>query len=131
MERDLVLVTFNYRVGVLGLLSTGTKDAPGNAGMKDQVLALKWIQKNIGVFGGDNSSVTISGESAGSMSVSLHMLSPMSKGLFHKAILLSGSLASNIVTQSNNMDVIKVLANATNCSNANTTELVACLQKVG
>lgn len=64
---------------------------PGNYGMKDQVLALRWVQENIGEFNGNPDQVTIFGESAGGASTGLHMLSPMSKGLFHKAILQSGS----------------------------------------
>lgn len=67
---------------VIGFLSTGTHDAQGNAGLKDQVLALKWVQQEILNFGGDPSQVTIFGESAGAGSVVHHMLSPMSKGYF-------------------------------------------------
>lgn len=65
-----------------GFLSTGDKLAPGNNGFKDQVAALKWVQRNIAAFGGDPNSVTIAGCSAGSSSVILHMISPMSKGRF-------------------------------------------------
>ena len=65
-------------------------DIPGNAGLKDQVMALKWVQKNIDKFGGDPNNVTIFGESAGGASVHLLMLSPMGKGLFHKGIAHSG-----------------------------------------
>ena len=63
-----------------GFLSTEDDDLPGNYGMKDQVLSLKWVKNNIGKFGGDSRKVTIFGESAGSASVGLHLLSPMSKG---------------------------------------------------
>jgi len=75
----------------LGFLSTEDDVIPGNYGMKDQVMALRWVQKNIIHFNGDPSQVTIFGESAGGASTGFHMLSPMSKGLFHKAILQSGS----------------------------------------
>ncbi|KAL4097018.1 hypothetical protein QTP88_021860 [Uroleucon formosanum] len=91
LDKDIVLVTLNYRLGILGFLSTENDDLPGNYGMKDQVLALKWVQKNIDKFGGDPKKVTLFGQSAGSVSIGLHLLSPMSKGLFHKAIMESGS----------------------------------------
>lgn len=65
----------------LGFLSTEDDILPGNYGMKDQVLALEWVKSNIEKFGGDPNKVTIFGESAGSVSVGLHLLSPMSKGI--------------------------------------------------
>lgn len=65
--------------------------SPGNYGLKDQNLALRWVQKNIKYFGGDPNNVMLFGQSAGSSSVHFHMLSPKSKGLFHKALLESGS----------------------------------------
>ncbi|XP_013141628.1 PREDICTED: cholinesterase 1-like [Papilio polytes] len=91
IRNDVILVTFNYRLEVLGFLCLDTEDVPGNAGMKDQVAALRWVQKNISKFGGDPNNVTIFGESAGGVSVSFHLLSPMSKGLFQKAIPQSGT----------------------------------------
>ncbi|XP_071440640.1 esterase FE4 [Hetaerina americana] len=91
LDGDIVLVTINYRLGPLGFLSTGDDVCPGNWGLKDQALALKWVQQNISAFGGDPSRVTIFGESAGGASVHYHVLSPMSKGLFHRAIAQSGS----------------------------------------
>ncbi|XP_039231071.1 juvenile hormone esterase isoform X1 [Drosophila yakuba] len=90
VAEDIVLVTLNYRLGPLGFLTAGP-DAPGNQGLKDQVLALKWVRDNIAAFGGDPSQVTIFGESAGASSVQLLLLSPQAKGLFHRAISQSGS----------------------------------------
>ncbi|XP_047536605.1 esterase E4-like [Vanessa atalanta] len=86
----VVLVTLNYRLGALGFLSLENEEVSGNMGLKDQVMALKWVQENIEYFGGDPQRVTIFGESAGGASVHLHMLSSASKGLFHGAIAQSG-----------------------------------------
>ncbi|CAB3246733.1 unnamed protein product [Arctia plantaginis] len=91
LKQGVIVVTFNYRVGLLGFLCLHTEDVPGNAGMKDQVAALRWVNKNISNFGGDPENITIFGESAGGVSVSYHLLSPMSKGLFRRAIVQSGS----------------------------------------
>ncbi|XP_018571949.2 esterase FE4-like [Anoplophora glabripennis] len=92
ITQDVVLVTFNYRLGVLGFLclDDSTLGVPGNAGLKDMVMALNWVQYNIKNFSGDPNNVTIFGQSSGGASVHLLMLSPMAKGLFHKAIAQSG-----------------------------------------
>lgn len=92
MTEDIVFVTINYRLGMLGFLSLDDPSVgvPGNAGFKDMVLGLKWVQKNISAFGGDPNNVTIFGESAGGGAVHLLTLSPLAKGLFHKAIAQSG-----------------------------------------
>ncbi|KAH6922837.1 hypothetical protein HPB50_019839 [Hyalomma asiaticum] len=90
-EEDVIVVSMNYRVASLGFLSFGNKTLPGNAGLHDQYLALRWVQENIACFGGDPNRVTLFGESAGAVSVGLHVLSPLSKPLFHRVILQSGS----------------------------------------
>ncbi|KAJ8732333.1 hypothetical protein PYW08_015063 [Mythimna loreyi] len=89
-QHDVIIVTINYRLEVLGFLCLDTPEVPGNAGMKDQVLALRWVKENISTFGGDPDNITIFGESAGAASVTYHMVSPMSQGLFNKAIAQSG-----------------------------------------
>jgi len=72
-------VKMGYRIGALGFLSLGGHaEAPGNAGLFDQLMALDWVQQNIAAFGGDQQTVTLFGESAGSVSVSLHLLSALS-----------------------------------------------------
>lgn len=89
---DVVVVSVNYRLGVFGFLAAHVEEAPGNMGLHDQALALQWVQDNIQAFGGDRERVTVFGESAGSMSVGAHIISPVSKGLFHRAIMMSGTL---------------------------------------
>lgn len=86
----------NYRLGAFGFLYGGTETAPGNVGLHDQILALHWVQRNIGHFGGDPTKVTIFGNSAGSVAVSSLVLSPLSRGLFRRAILQSGSPLDNL-----------------------------------
>ncbi|CAH2076218.1 unnamed protein product, partial [Iphiclides podalirius] len=90
MEHDVVLVTFNYRLEVLGFLCLDNEEVPGNAGLKDQVAAMKWVKSNIAAFGGDADNITIFGCSAGGASASYHLTSKMSQGLFNKAICQSG-----------------------------------------
>ncbi|XP_032342239.1 carboxylesterase 5A isoform X2 [Camelus ferus] len=87
---DVLVVTIQYRLGMFGFFNTGDKHALGNWAFMDQVAALTWVQENIEFFGGDPHCVTIFGESAGAISVSSLILSPMAKGLFHKAIMESG-----------------------------------------
>lgn len=76
----MILVLMAYRLGALGFLSTGDEHSPGNFGLKDQTMALKWVRDNIREFGGDINSITIFGSSAGGASVHMHMMSPLSKG---------------------------------------------------
>lgn len=89
---DVVVVTFNYRVGPLGFLylNDPNLNVPGNAGLKDQLMVLKFVRDNIKFFGGDPNNVTLFGHSAGGCSVSHHCISESSKGLFHRAIIMSG-----------------------------------------
>uniref|UniRef100_A0A1Y1LSP7 Carboxylic ester hydrolase n=1 Tax=Photinus pyralis TaxID=7054 RepID=A0A1Y1LSP7_PHOPY len=85
ITQDVVIVTINYRLGILGFLNfeDPSLDVPGNAGLKDQVMGLKWVRENIANFGGDPSNVTIFGESAGAASVHLLMLSPLARGFIY------------------------------------------------
>ncbi|VVC97812.1 unnamed protein product [Leptidea sinapis] len=96
--KRLIVVTFNYRLGAVGFLCLGTKNIPGNAGMKDQVSALKWVKKNIACFGGNPDNITIDGTSAGAKSADLFVVSKMTKGLFSKISIESGgSLQDNSI----------------------------------
>lgn len=89
---DVIVVSMQYRLGPLGFLSLGSdSSAPGNAGLLDQQLALRWVHDHIADFGGDPQHVAIFGESAGAASVGYHLLSRGSDDLFQSAILQSGS----------------------------------------
>ncbi|XP_046686738.1 esterase FE4-like isoform X2 [Homalodisca vitripennis] len=130
MERDVVIVTCNYRVGALGFLSLGTSDVPGNAGLKDQVMVLRWVQRNIAQFGGDPGNVTLFGESAGGASVHYHLLSPMSKGLFHRAIIMSGSSLNSWAFSSEAVEKSRLLGEKMGCTSQDPQEVLQYLQTV-
>lgn len=90
-EQKVVVVGLNYRVASLGFLYLGEEGVGGNAGLLDQVMALRWIKENIHSFGGDPNAITLFSESAGSVSVAFHLLSPLSRNLFTRAILQSAT----------------------------------------
>ncbi|CAG2112674.1 unnamed protein product [Medioppia subpectinata] len=93
---DVVVVTFNYRTGIFGLFYADSDDAPGNLVLHDQRMAIQWVSDHIDRFGGDPELITVFGESAGSISAGVHLLSPNSSQLFKRAILQSGSPYHNI-----------------------------------
>jgi para-nitrobenzyl esterase len=109
-SENVVLVTINYRLGLLGWMShpalrgegRSTSDASGNYGNLDMIAALEWVQKNIASFGGDPDNVTIFGESAGGLNVYSLMASPLAKGLFHQAIAQSGSTSTTPLWRAEN-----------------------------
>lgn len=96
-QKGVVVVTINYRLNIFGLFAhpqlalENEYNTSGNYAHLDQIAALKWIQRNIAAFGGDPGRVTIAGQSAGGISVCTLMVSPLSEGLFHRAIVQSGS----------------------------------------
>ncbi|XP_071973116.1 fatty acyl-CoA hydrolase precursor, medium chain-like [Engystomops pustulosus] len=125
---NVVVVSIQYRLGVLGFFSTGDDKAPGNYGFLDQVAALKWVQENIEDFGGDPGTVTIFGESAGGVSVSSLVVSPLAKGLFHRAIAESGVAIMPALVARSTEEVVfisKIVANISGCVGDN---LVDCLK---
>ncbi|XP_049430102.1 uncharacterized protein ces2b [Epinephelus fuscoguttatus] len=128
--QDVVVVLIQYRLGLLGFLSTGDEHISGNFGMLDQVEALRWIQKHIHNFGGDPDLVTIFGESAGGVSVSLHLLSPMSKGLFHHAIAESGTASMDSLLTNDPLPVTQMIANASGCSLESTQKIADCMRSL-
>ncbi|XP_035825474.1 gut esterase 1 [Aplysia californica] len=90
-HNDVIVVTINYRLGLLGFLSTNSSASLGNYGLWDQVLALKWVKNNIRAFGGDPEAITVSGESAGAIDTSVLTLCSQARGLFARAFSMSGA----------------------------------------
>lgn len=129
MDRDVVLVTINYRLGSLGFISTGTKECPGNAGFKDQVMALRWVRVHISAFGGRSDSVTLMGYSAGALSNTLHMISPMSQGLFHRVIVMSASGVSQVQIPTDQVGLARKQAELLNCTTDSIDQMVECLKQ--
>ncbi|XP_043928389.1 neuroligin-4, X-linked isoform X2 [Protopterus annectens] len=125
---NVIVVTLNYRLGVLGFLSTGDQSAKGNYGLLDQIQALRWIGENIGAFGGDAKRVTIFGSGAGASCVSLLTLSHYSEGLFQKAIIQSGTALSSWAVNYQPAKYARVLAEKVGCDVIDTGELVECLR---
>ncbi|GAB6029212.1 hypothetical protein CHUAL_004981 [Chamberlinius hualienensis] len=129
MDHDVVLVFIGYRLGPFGFLSTNDSVSSGNYGLLDQVEALKWVQTNIGAFGGDKNKVTIFGESAGGASVSYHQISPVSKDLFRAVICESGTAANHWALQNQTLYWAKFLASSLECPTDNSVDLVNCLKQ--
>ncbi|GBM76695.1 Acetylcholinesterase-1 [Araneus ventricosus] len=132
---NVIVVTVNYRLGVFGFLTSDSEDAQGNVGMYDMVMALQWVNDNIESFGGDKKRITLFGESAGSVAVSLLCISPLTSGLFSKAILQS---ATAVFLKSDqlqpNLALSQRLAEAVGCASETKTiekypeSVVGCLR---
>lgn len=130
MDRDVILVTLNYRLGLCGFLSTGDSVVPGNMGLKDQNLALRWVAKNIKHFGGNPQRISLFGASAGGSSVHFHYLSKSSADLFSSGVSFSGTALSLWAYDPKPMDTTKQLAATLGCDNESTEFLVKCLKKL-
>ncbi|KAL4218336.1 hypothetical protein ACF0H5_023074 [Mactra antiquata] len=127
---NVIVVAINYRLGILGFLDLNDERAPGNYGLWDQRQALKWVNQNIESFGGDKDRVTIFGESAGSVSVTLQMLYPPNKGLFKNAIAQSGTVSMPFIVNDIGELVAKNYAEAAECSAENKDELFKCFMEM-
>uniref|UniRef100_A0A8D3BAQ4 Neuroligin 2b n=1 Tax=Scophthalmus maximus TaxID=52904 RepID=A0A8D3BAQ4_SCOMX len=126
---NVIVVTMNYRLGVLGFLSTGDQSAKGNYGLLDQIQALRWLNENIGHFGGDPERITIFGSGAGAACVNLLILSHHSEGLFQRAIAQSGSAISSWSVNYRPLMYTKILAKKVGCTLGDMAELVDCLRR--
>lgn len=128
LHRDLILVTFNYRLGPLGFLSTLDSELPGNLGLKDQNFALMWVNENIEQFGGDSNKITIIGYSAGGSSVHLHYMSQLSRGLFQNGISHSGSALNPWAMTKKADEKARKVGLILDCPVNSTQELKKCLK---
>ncbi|XP_061681509.1 neuroligin-1 isoform X2 [Syngnathoides biaculeatus] len=135
---NVIVITVNYRLGVLGFLSTGDQAAKGNYGLLDQIQALRWTSENIAAFGGDPLRITVFGSGAGASCVNLLTLSHYSegnrwsnttKGLFQRAITQSGTALSSWAVSFQPAKYARTLARKVGCNLEDTVELVACLQR--
>lgn len=125
---DVILVAQNYRLGVFGFFHGNTTDAPGNTAIWDQAMALTWVKENIRAFGGDPNRITLFGQSAGSASVGMHITSPITRTLYQRAIMMSGSAFVNPPAETN-IEKSKKLAGYLGCD-ANSNSWIACVRKV-
>jgi para-nitrobenzyl esterase len=134
VQRGVVVVTINYRLGALGFLAhpalTGESSdhASGNYGIQDQQAALKWVQRNISAFGGNPEKVTVFGESAGGLSTFVNLVSPTAKGLFHRAIVESGAYMLTEPTLAQAQAAGLSFANAVGCNQPNPADVLTCLR---
>lgn len=136
---DVVVVTINFRLNAFGFLSLGNDAVPGNMGLYDQVMALRWVRENAGAFGADANSITIWGQGMGSISVSAHMVSPVSRRLFHRAIMQTGSILTAPEMYSRSADVADEFLEQSGCQYAeddegesesgNEEQVIDCLRK--
>ncbi|XP_044734894.1 venom carboxylesterase-6-like isoform X2 [Chrysoperla carnea] len=128
LENRVIYITINYRLGPLGFLSTEDSVCPGNNGLKDQAVALRWIKDKIAHFGGNPNSITLTGMSAGGASVTYHYMSSWSKNLFTRGFAQSGSALNPWAFSENNLEKAKILGNSVGCYDDTTKELINCLR---
>ena len=132
---DIVVVTFNYRLGVLGFLNSNHESSPGNVGLHDQATAIKWVRNNIESFGGDPEKITLASHGN---SVGFHLISPVTRDLFRRAIIMSGSpLTPQILEDASlSLDRSQQLAVRVSCANDRVNiykhpeDVVNCLRKL-
>ena len=127
---DVIFVTMNYRVSVLGFLTTGENNLSGNYGLWDQHLAIKWVHDHIDKFGGDPNTVTIFGESAGSASVIYQALYEGNQGLFHRVIAESGTVTNGWAYMKNPRENFIQFATNNDCLHGTDIGTVDCLSGI-
>ncbi|XP_063704824.1 juvenile hormone esterase-like [Culicoides brevitarsis] len=129
VQEGVVVVTFNYRLNVLGFLHLPSGGIVGNQAFRDQRLALKWVSENIEKFGGDSRNITLFGHSAGAAAAHLHMMLPESKKYFHKAILQSGSSTMDWFMQFDPENNARRMARIMGCRSKDDREIAKFLKE--
>ncbi|GAB6019884.1 hypothetical protein CHUAL_001419 [Chamberlinius hualienensis] len=127
---EVIVVTVNYRLGILGFLNLETERTSRNIGLVDLMGALSWVEENISDFGGDPHNVTIFGHDYGAACVNFLMISPLAKGLFHRAILMSGSALAHWAIVEDPTKYANHLAQALSCPSMVPNEILQCLRAV-
>ena len=127
---NVIYVTLNYRLDLLGWISTGNKLIPGNTGFFDQLLAIKWVRDNIASFGGDPDEITLHGLSSGAESVMAHVYSSLSAGLFKRAIVNSAPASWQYDALSQRRESFLEFATLAGCSKRRTRNIIRCLQQL-
>uniref|UniRef100_A0A1B6C6P7 Carboxylesterase type B domain-containing protein n=1 Tax=Clastoptera arizonana TaxID=38151 RepID=A0A1B6C6P7_9HEMI len=129
---DVIVVTINFRLGILGFLKPGAGDnTPSNFGLLDQLAALQWVRDNIAEFGGDSTSVTLMGHDTGAACINYLMVSPVAQGvtgLFHRAIVMSGTALADWALVTNPLQFTIQVAQALNCPQSS-EEMGDCLRR--
>lgn len=129
---NVVVVTINYRLGALGFLCTGDENSPGNYGILDQAMALRWVYDNIEAFNGDKNSITLVGPGAGAASAGLLAVAPQTKDMVSKVIAQSGSAMADwalIVDKFRAQNTSRVYGQLMGCSIESSWKLVNCLKQ--
>ncbi|XP_005099649.1 neuroligin-4, Y-linked [Aplysia californica] len=129
-QRNIVVVVVNYRLNALGFFSTGDRYSPGNYGLFDQRRALQFVKRAIQSFRGNPKKITIMGHSSGAASVGIHLLSPRSVGLFHQAIMLSGSELSEwaVLSREDSQEYARRLCREVGCPTGDSQQMIDCLR---
>ncbi|XP_032690500.1 carboxylesterase 5A-like isoform X2 [Odontomachus brunneus] len=129
-RQKVLVVTVAYRLNILGFFTTTDTEASGNYGMFDQIAALDWIKRNIEYFNGSPNNIIIYGHSSGAISVGLHILSPLSRGKFSKAIAMSGDAVNSVRLPESEREVVDIITEKFGCDRRPTSQLMECLRRV-
>ncbi|CAK9823923.1 Esterase FE4 [Anthophora retusa] len=130
MKKKIVVVSIQYRLGSLGFLSTGTKELPGNNGIFDMMLAVKWVENYIEYFGGNPKRIIPFGHGTGASSAFMLALSKVSRNTFSGLIAMSGSILSHFAIDKNPSSTAQYIASKNGCPTNNVVEMVRCLQQI-